>query len=167
MSRLLNPLSVVCDCVVFVQAIASDESPAARILTEVDSGNVRLYVSDEILREVKDVVNRPELRNRLPGLTDVRIEAFFGRLDKKAFKVRDVPRAFEYSRDPDDEPYINLAIAAGADYIVTRDSDLLDLMTGHTGECKEFRQRFRPLKVITPRKLLDEIEQARKRDRDL
>lgn len=158
MSRLLNPLSVVCDCVVFVQAIASDESPAARILNEVDSGNVKLYISDEILREVKDLVNRSELRERLRGLTNVRIEAFFGRLGKKAFRARDVPRAFEYSRDPEDEPYINLAIAAGADYLVTRDSDLLDLMTGHARECKEFRQRFRPLKVITPGELLDEIE---------
>ncbi len=48
------------------------------------------------------------------------------------------------------ESYINLAVAAGADYIVSRDNDLLDLMTGHTTECKEFRQRFRPLKVIDP-----------------
>lgn len=35
-----------------------------------------------------------------------------------------------------------------ADFIVTRDKDLLDLMTGFTDECKEFRQKFRPLKVI-------------------
>ena len=56
--------------------------------------------------------------------------------------------------DPKDEPYINLAIAADADYIVSRDKDLLDLMTGHTKECKEFRRKFRSLKVIEPQEFL-------------
>jgi predicted nucleic acid-binding protein len=49
-----------------------------------------------------------------------------------------VPKEFSYRRD-EDEPYINLAVAAGADFIVSRDRDLLDLMTGYTDECKEFR----------------------------
>jgi hypothetical protein len=41
---------------------------------------------------------------------------------------------------------------------MSRDRDLLDLMTGHTDDCKEFRQRFRTLKVIQPVDLLKEIE---------
>lgn len=45
---------------------------------------------------------------------------------------------------------MNLAIAAAADYLVTRDQDLLDLMTGHAAECKNFRQRFRNVKVVDP-----------------
>jgi predicted nucleic acid-binding protein len=36
------------------------------------------------------------------------------------------------------------------DYLVSRDKDLLDLMTGHTDECKDFRRRFRQLKIIEP-----------------
>ena len=35
---------------------------------------------------------------------------------------------FTLARDPDDEPYLNLAIAVSADYLVTRDNDMLDLM---------------------------------------
>ena len=50
--------------------------------------------------------------------------------------------------------YINFAVEAKADYIVSRDNDLLDLMTGHTKECKEFRQRFRLLKVVDPLEFL-------------
>jgi hypothetical protein len=34
--------------------------------------------------------------------------------------VHDVPRIFEYDRDPKDEAYINLALAAGATYLVSR-----------------------------------------------
>ena len=52
------------------------------------------------------------------------------------------PRDLIYQRDEDDEPYINLAIEVGAQFLVSRDKDLLDLMTSYADDCKEFRQRF-------------------------
>ena len=61
-----------------------------------------------------------------------------------------MPKIFSYSRDPKDEKYVNLAFEAKADYIVSRDNDLLDLMTGFDDDSKEFRQRFRRLKIVTP-----------------
>ena len=75
--------------------------------------------------------------------------------------VRQVPHAFTYARDSKDEKYINLAAVADAHYIVSRDNDLLDLMTGYTAECKEFRQRFRPLKIVDPVTLLNLVEQPK------
>ena len=33
---------------------------------------------------------------------------------------------------------------------MSRDKDLLSLMTGHATVCKEFRQKTRPLKVVDP-----------------
>lgn len=77
--------------------------------------------------------------------------------------VRDVPKVFEYLRDPEDDPYLNLAISARAAFLVSRDRDLLDLMTGHDAESKQFRQRFRFLKVIKPLDFLNEVEKARER----
>jgi predicted nucleic acid-binding protein len=53
-----------------------------------------------------------------------------------------------------------LTHSAEADYLVSRDKDLLDLMTGYTDECKEFRRRFRPLKVLDPVEFLKEMEKA-------
>ncbi|MBI3650997.1 MAG: hypothetical protein HY231_08085 [Acidobacteria bacterium] len=32
----------------------------------------------------------------------------------------------------------------------SRDKDLLDLLTGHSDHYKEFRQRFRSLKILAP-----------------
>ena len=55
-----------------------------------------------------------------------------------------VPVSFRY-RDPDDEPYLNLAIAVSADYLVTRDNDLLDLM-----QDSAFRVRFPSLTILDP-----------------
>ncbi len=65
-------------------------------------------------------------------------------------------------RDPKDEKYINLAAAAGAAYIISRDTDLLDLMTGFDEESKNFRQKFRLLKVIEPLEFLKIVEEKTK-----
>jgi putative PIN family toxin of toxin-antitoxin system len=145
---------VVFDCNVLLQAAARERSVAAKCLNLVESGHVQLFVSREVLDEVEDVLNRPEIRVHFPDLSDEIVGAFLKRLQKVSALVRFVPKKFSYPRDEDDEPYVNLAVAAGADFIVSRDNDLLDLMTGHADECKEFRQRFRPLKVIEPVELL-------------
>ena len=58
--------------------------------------------------------------------------AFCERVQQVAQRIDPVPALFALPRDPDDEPYLNLAIAAGADYLVTRDNDMLDLMQDAT-----------------------------------
>ena len=123
-----------------------------------ESGVIQLCVSREILAEAEDVLNRPEIRAHFPDLSDEIVGAFLKRLQKLFVLVRPVPKKFSYLRDEGDEPYINLAVAAGADFIISRDRDLLDLMTGHTDECKEFRQRFRSLRVVDPAEFLRLIE---------
>jgi len=50
-------------------------------------------------------------------------------------------------------------VVAQADYIVTRDNDLLDLMKWDTEEGREFQKRFRSLRIIDPVTFLNEIEQ--------
>jgi predicted nucleic acid-binding protein len=91
------------------------------------------------------------------------VDALFRRLEKKATLITHVTRAFAFPRDPDDEPYLNLAIAVKAAFLISRDRDMLNLMTGHDAESKQFRQRFRFLTVIEPGGFLKEIERARKR----
>ncbi len=65
-------------------------------------------------------------------------------------------------RDPKDEKYINLAAAGGAANIISRDADLLDLMTDFDNESKNFRQKFRLLKVIEPFEFLKIVEEKTK-----
>jgi putative PIN family toxin of toxin-antitoxin system len=145
---------VVFDCNVLLQAAAREKSVAAKCLNLAESGLVQICVSREVLAEAEDVLNRPEIRGHFPDLSDEIVGAFLKRLEKLSVLVRPVQKKFSYPRDEDDEPYINLAVAAGADFIISHDRDLLDLMTGHTDECKEFRQRFRPLRVVEPAELL-------------
>jgi predicted nucleic acid-binding protein len=59
-----------------------------------------------------------------------------------------------YRRDPKDEPYINLAIAAGADYLTSRDKVLLDLMKD-----PEFTSKYPGIRILDPASLLRELEE--------
>jgi predicted nucleic acid-binding protein len=67
-------------------------------------------------------------------------------------------RIFEYPRDPSDEPYIDLAAACAADYLVTRDRDLLSLASDHSIFAKQFRQRFPTLRVMDVENFLGAVE---------
>lgn len=119
---------------------------------------VIIYVSPETLLEIRDVLQRPNLIARFPNTSLGQIDVFLDEILSFAIEIKNVPPKFQYLRDIDDISYINLAIEANADYIVSRDNDLLDLMTDFTDEAKEFRQRFRPLKVIEPLEFLRIIE---------
>lgn len=149
MSRHQN-LPAVFDCMIYLQAAINEKSPAAELFRQVENGNVLLFVSDEILAEIGDILTRPKVLAKNPYLTVEYVAGFLNRVLAKAKLTKKIPKHFQFSRDPKDEKYINLAARSKADYIVSRDKDLLDLMTGFDDESKEFRQRFRPLKIVAP-----------------
>lgn len=140
----------VFDCGVFLQGLLSKLGPAVRCLELIEEERIRLVVSEEVLAEIKDVLSRSRIRERNPNLTDEKVESLIEILLTKAEFVEKVPQYFNYSRDPNDEPYLNLAIETAAVFLVSRDNDLLDLMTGFNDEAKEFRQRYRKIKIVNP-----------------
>jgi|GEM_PF-3297070 len=79
------------------------------------------------------------------------------RVNCYAVLIKDVPERFRYERDPQDEPYLNLAIVTRADYIVSRDNDLLDLMDESRAEGQDFRVRFPMLTILDPVAFLNRI----------
>lgn len=129
-----------------------------------ENGTVELFVSEEVLAEIQDVITRPKLQAKYSRLINKRAELLIEILQTKATVVKNVPPVFNYIRDPKDEKYINLAVESGAHYIVTRDSDLLDLMTGCDVESKEFRQKTRPLKVVEPLEFLKIVKEKMEKD---
>jgi uncharacterized protein len=135
---------------VFVQAIARPTGPAARLYIDfVEGGRFVLYVSNAIIQEVRNVLSRPRIRAKNPTITDTTVEQFCKRVRQVAERIDPVPTSFTLARDPDDEPYLNLAIAAVADYLVTRDNDMLDLM-----QDAEFRAQYPTLTIVDPVALL-------------
>lgn len=146
----MNEIRAVFDCNVFVQSLLNPEGIAAKCLELVKNKRVSLFVSKDSLDEFRDVIFRPNIFSKLPNLTSAQIEAFIDDILSISSILKIVPSIFKFPRDPKDEKYINLAIEANADYVVSRDNDLLDLMTQFSIEAKEFRQRYRSLKIVEP-----------------
>jgi putative PIN family toxin of toxin-antitoxin system len=141
---------VVFDCVVLLQAAISNKGPAFACKELVDAGKVVAFLSPEVLAELNDVLNRPELRKKFKTLTAKRAEAYLRDLTGKATMVEEVPARFRYERDPNDESYVNLALVAGAAYLVSWDKDLLDLMNEEMPDGKAFRERFPGVAILSP-----------------
>ncbi len=149
---------VVFDCNVYVQAIANENSPAARALDLLDAGALTLYISEAVLHELRDVLSRPALRRILPGITERRVRALFQRLERHAVYIYNVPEEFRYERDPKDERYVNLALVANARYLVSRDQDLLDLVNPSLPASASFRSRYPLLKIMTVTDFVKEMD---------
>lgn len=143
---------VVFDCNLFLQAAISPHGPAFACLSLVDERSIRLFVSPEVLAEARDVLRRPKLTQKFATLTPERVEQFLSNIETKAVLVSDVPRIVTLPQDPKDEPYINLAVAANARYLVSRDHHLLKVM-----EDARFRHDYPDLAILNPVAFLQEI----------
>jgi len=153
---------VVFDCVVFLQGLIKESGPAVACIERFEQGRISLAISPELLSELHDVLSRSSLRQSFPLLSDEKADRLIDLLLLKGRLFRTVPKRFALPRDPDDEPYLNLAIEAGAQFLVTRDRDLLDLMRWDTEEGRNFQSRFREVKILDPVAFLKEIEPAEK-----
>jgi putative PIN family toxin of toxin-antitoxin system len=148
---------VVFDCNTLLQAIAFETGPAAKCLNFAFNGEFEFFISKTTLAELRRVLGYEGVLAISPNMTPQRIAAFLKRLAFRGTLMRRVRHVMDFARDPKDEPYIDLAVAAKADYLVTRDKDLLSLMTGHSAICKQFRQITLPLKVLDPVAFLDVV----------
>lgn len=149
---------VIFDTNIFLQGLISKGGPAVKCLECFEQGKIIVAVSRATLEEVEDVLARPHLRLKYPLLTDERVAELLDRLIYRGIYLRRVGQHFTYPRDPKDEPYLNLAIEVEADYLISRDHDLLDLMKWEQEEGREFQRRFRFLKIVTPDDFLSIME---------
>ncbi|HTW95573.1 MAG TPA: putative toxin-antitoxin system toxin component, PIN family, partial [Tepidisphaeraceae bacterium] len=125
----------------------------------VEQNAITLYLSKPILGEVRRALNYPEIRRRNSHVTDQRIGDFLARISFRGVLLRRVPHVITFARDSRDEPYLDLALAIRADYLVTRDADLLSIGIGHAAADKELRGRFRRIAIVTPTDFLRELSQ--------
>jgi putative PIN family toxin of toxin-antitoxin system len=150
-----SKLRVVFDCNIFWRAFFSRHGIGAECKKLIDDDIILHFISDEIIAELTDVLTRPTSLEKYSDFTIEDVEAFLKEITSGSLLVKSVPKTFEIFRDIKDEPYVNLAAEVKADFIVTTDNDLLALMTGIDADSKQFRQRFRHLKIVTPSDFLN------------
>jgi putative PIN family toxin of toxin-antitoxin system len=116
-------LRVVLDANVWVSALLWGGKPA-EIVKLAELGKIRIFASEEIVREISQVLAYPKLKKvyQASGLShEELIEAVlktvkFAKADKKVNVVLEHPA---------DDKFIECALAAGASYIVSGDKHLL------------------------------------------
>jgi putative PIN family toxin of toxin-antitoxin system len=147
--------TAVFDTGIVLQATISENGPAAKALRLFDDDVLTLFVSEELLDEMRTVLTRPVIRKKNARYTDEDIESLLTRLKQKGTLIDPLPAHFQYERDPEDEHVINLAIEGKVEYLVSRDKDLLDLMTD-----PDFQARYPGLMVLDPVAFLKRIGAA-------
>ncbi len=147
---------VVFDCNTFLQALASPNGPAGRCVQLAIDGKVELFLSPTVFEELHDVASRPKVIAKLQ-LSPDRTQEFIDVIEVTATILAGFPEPFVYERDPDDAHYVNLAVAANANLIVSRDKDLLDLMDSTKRQTADFQERFPQLRILDPVSFLREI----------
>jgi len=106
-------MTIVLDTNVIVSGILRPYSKAAAILRLAATGTIKLAYDLRILSEYQDVLSRPKF-----SLAKENINAFLDQVEKEGVLVSVTPLKFRLP-DPDDEPFLEVALAARAEAIIT------------------------------------------------
>jgi len=129
------PLRLVIDTNILVSAALKPDGLQRTVLLLAITKPARLYVTDAILTEYREVLARPELRIR-KGL---RLQLL--QLIKNHAQVVKPTRPLQVAKDSGDDKFLECADAARADYLVT-------------GNQRHFPKFWKKTKVITSREFI-------------
>ncbi len=110
-------MKIVIDTNVLVSAVLKDRDPEAVIMFVVNREDFEWIVSKEIVAEYCEVLSRPKF-----GLPRDILEAWYAMIGSLTVPCT-VDLAIEFPRDRKDAKFLSCAVAAGADYFITGDSD--------------------------------------------
>jgi uncharacterized protein len=124
-------VSAVFDTSVLVSAFLTRNHPGGvsnELLRFVADGKIELHLSADIIAEALATLVRNRRAQTNYRYTPQMAEAFCSSLFDFANMIDNPPPApGAVPRDPDDDKIIACALAAGAEYVVSRDRDLLSL----------------------------------------
>jgi putative PIN family toxin of toxin-antitoxin system len=130
-------MMIVLDTNVIVSGILRHFSKAALILTLVADGTVPVAYDLRLLSEYRDVLSRPKL-----NLAQKDVEAFLTQVEQEGFLVSAKPLEIHLP-DPDDEPFLEVAIAGRVEAIVT-------------GNKRHFpRKEYEGVRILSPAEFLE------------
>jgi uncharacterized protein len=116
----------VLDSTVLVSAFLTKAGPSRELLHEAQAGAFRICVAEEILDETQRVLlEYPHIRKRY-RYSDEAVTDYINLLRVVAQVIANLPK-IKAVRDPNDDMIIACGVKAKAQYIVSRDKDLLDL----------------------------------------
>jgi putative PIN family toxin of toxin-antitoxin system len=138
-------MKVAVDTNVFISTIIKPESHIGMIVVRMRNGDFTLLYSSQMLEEFAEVVTRDKIWKKYK-LTDETFNSFVNSLTAHGERV-EVVTVVDVCRDPDDNLLLSIALDGKADYIVSGDKDLLDLIS------------FQNIPIIKPSEFLRMFEQ--------
>jgi|WetSurMetagenome_2_1015567.scaffolds.fasta_scaffold150175_1 uncharacterized protein len=138
-------MRVVLDANVLVSGLISRKGPPGQILDKWLSGNFQLFVSPQILDELRRVLHYPRISERL---TKDQTPELLEKINETAEMVKGMISLDVLTIDPSDNLYLACAVEAKVDYLVTGNSD----------HFKEAGSKYRGVRIISPRVFLDILE---------
>ncbi len=128
---------VVLDTNVLVSGILKPYSKPAAILRLVADGTIQIAYDVRILSEYRDVLNRPKF-----NFAKEDIEPFLDQIEQEGLLVSVKPLKVRLP-DPDDEPFLEVALSGRVDALVT-------------GNKRHFRRKeYEEVKILSPAEFLE------------
>jgi len=132
---------IVLDTNVIVSGIFKPYSKAAIILRLVTDGTIQLAYDLRLLSEYRDVLNRAKF-----NFAKENVEEFLEQIEEEGLLVSVKPLRFHLP-DPDDEPFLEVALSGGAKAIVT-------------GNKRHFpKKKYEEVKILSPAEFLEAVKE--------
>jgi hypothetical protein len=112
----------VVDTNIWVSAVINPNGAPAQVLRAYREGRFTLITSENLLDEMREVLNRPRIANKY-GIQAQDVDTLID-LRRKHAVVVSTTGAIQVCRDPDDDESIELALIGQADAVASRDEDL-------------------------------------------
>lgn len=106
-------MNIVLDTNVLVAGLLSPFGPCAEIVRMVSSGELVLFFDARILAEYSEVLRRPKFK-----FDKERVDATLDYIEHSGLTIASSP-LLQSLQDPDDEPFLEVAIAGKATCLVT------------------------------------------------
>jgi putative PIN family toxin of toxin-antitoxin system len=135
-------MKIIVDANVFVSSYFWGGNPQM-LLERVIAGLDELYISREILDEIKDVLGRPKFHADINE-----IELYMDSIKEIANIIVVQEDIKIESRDKDDNKYIECAVSGNVDYIISGDIHLLEI------------KQYRNIKIMKVKEYLDIVNSA-------
>lgn len=137
-------IRIVLDTNLFVSALLKSGSNPDRIIQLVRDEKVLLLISDSICDEISRVLAYPKIRKRLAA-SDEELGSFVQLLGTVAIITPGTLNLPPLDADPDDTKYLVCAVEGHADFIVSGDHHLTDLVM------------YRGIRIVTPTDFLKTV----------
>jgi len=130
-------IRVVLDTNILISGLLSPHGlPAEILLMTLEGAEVQLCVSEEIFAEYGEVMSRPRFKR-----SSEEIASIMGAIRRVGFWVKPLDLVDACS-DPDDDIFLECALAAEADYVVT-------------GNIKHFPDVWGSVRVVSSRRFIE------------